>query len=75
MKKREILKDIEKLWFVRTRFGEMYTKTSIDPIDYEKIRDVDITAMVKEVLAIEKNQLTETIEEIANLQAFLDKYQ
>ncbi len=75
MKKREILKDIEKLWFVRTRFGEMYTKTSIDPIDYEKIRDVDITAMVKEVLAIEKNQLSETIEEIANLQAFLDKYQ
>ena len=75
MKKREILKDIEKLWFVRTRFGEMYTKTSIDPIDYEKIMDADITAMVKEVLAIEKNQLTETIEEIANLQAFLDKYQ
>jgi|TARA_R110000751_G_scaffold60227_1_gene125870 hypothetical protein len=75
MKKREILKDIEKLWFVRTRFGEMYTEASIDPIDYEKIMDADITAMVKEVLAIEKNQLAETIEEIANLQAFLDKYQ
>tara|TARA_R110001606_G_scaffold358142_1_gene509687 strand:+ start:1073 stop:1300 length:228 start_codon:yes stop_codon:yes gene_type:complete len=75
MKKREILKDIEKLWFVRTRFGEMYTEASIDPIDYEKIMDADITAMVKEVLAIEKNQLSETIEEIANLQAFLDKYQ
>ena len=47
MKKREILKDIEKLWFVRTRFGEMYTEASIDPIDYEKIMDADITVVKK----------------------------
>jgi len=76
MEKRTILKDIKDLWFVRTKFGESYPclEDPIDPVDYEEIMDGDIIEMVKEVLAIEEEQLAEKQADIKDLQVFLTKY-